>query len=279
MRACAAALSNVPHSDEMADDPFRYLGKHILVKTQTRVQEVPNKRAIQRARVPEPLTNITTRDPAAYDTATPSETSKRETLRTTGSTPLTTPGLSAEDTGKRFSDAVRTASAASNSNLKTEPKSAKGNQIYSFLKRPLSKGRPQAPTATKSLTHLPSTGMISVQHREETGRSSQKDPLGTPDFNKSLPSLPRNFTQPTRAAAPDSEKAGILSRLFKTKTNQPQRTQPSVSVQVKAVAPRAAPSYEEDDTNVDLRTKKKRFNITAIFNKPSTAAPKRATVG
>lgn len=260
----------------MADDPFRYLGKHILVKTQTRIKPVPVKQPTAREKAREQLTNVTTRDPANDDSATPSENSRRATIQTTGSTPMTSPGLTPGETTKTFEDAVRRVTTSS-SNLKTESKPAKGNAVYAFLKDPLAKSRPQGPLATKSLTHLPVTKTKSRQPAPATGKVGRNEPFGTPDFNKSLPALPRSSSIPSVTGLPGSEKVGIFSRLFKTARQQ--RTQPTVTLQIRPTALEVKEIVEEDKTNIDSHLKRKRFNITAIFNKPNTAYPKRATVG
>lgn len=276
---CTLALNDVPHSDEMTDDPFRYLARHITAKSQTRIREPPIQPVAVEEKSLGQLTSPQTWGAAGDDTATPSETSKRETLQTNASTPMTTPGVTPGETGKRFSDAARSTTTHPSSNLRTEVKTFKGNAVYSFLKDSFPVAGPQTAAAAKSLTHLPTSTRTKLrQPPPEEANQNTNGLMRNPDFNKSLPALPPVYapSQPS-ADTPNKEKPRGLSRVLKTVRLQ--RTQPSAVIQERSTSSDAPRQIQQVTKDNDSNTKKRRFNITAIFNKHNMIYPKRATVG
>lgn len=279
-RMCALALADIPHSDDMTDDPFRYLGKHIIAKAPKTSnpkseQETPAKEA------PEPLVFPTGLGRASVgdDTATPSETSKRETLQSNNTTPMTTPGVTPGETEKRLSDAGRRPSTAALSNLRTEVKTFKANAVYSFLKDPLPMARPQT-SATKSLTHLPSFAKSKSKGKtpDLPGQAKADPVIGQPDFNKSLPAIPK-VSSPDHPVEPiPKEKSGAITRMLKT-VRLPKTQTPPV-VQARSTSTDAPRQLEQlNKTSDTAATKKHKFGFSSIFHKRSSTNMKRSTVG
>lgn len=281
---CALALADVPHSDDMADDPFRYLAKHITAKAPKAPVPEREQTACPDA-AQEPIASPTELGAvsAGVDTATPSETSKRETLESSNTTPMTTPGVTPGETGKRLSDAGRRPSTAAPSSLRTEVKTFKADAVYSFLKDPLPMARPQT-AATKSLTHLPSTVRSkSKQNTSELPANGQTKPgvvvIGRPDFNKSLPALPKASSHYATPVEPmPKEKSGAITRMLKTVRLQRTQTPPAVPVRSTSTdLPRQINQLNK--TSETTTTKKHKFNISSIFHKRSSTNTKRTTVG
>ena len=276
-RMCALALANVPHSDDMTDDPFRYLAKHITAKAPQALG--PSEEPTVSAEGAQAPVVFPTGPAAGDDTATPSETSKRETLQSNTTTPMTSPGITPGETGKRFSEAGRRPSTAAPSTLRTEVKTFKANAVYSFLKDPPPMARPQT-AATKSLTHLPS--FIRVKSKQSTPEQpvhTKATVISRPDFNKSLPAIPKpvNQTGAQMETAP-KEKSGAITRMLKTVRLQ--RTQTPPVVQVRSTSTDAPRQPEQlDKLSGAAPAKKQRFNFSSMFHKRNSTHPKRLTVG
>jgi hypothetical protein len=108
-RLCSLLLARVPHSDDMSDDPLRYIAAQIQEGKPAEPKKVklishppPVQKAEIRTVVKSSLPTSTT------STTISSETSNRDTLTTTDyNTPLTSGGLSPEGNARRFSDATR----------------------------------------------------------------------------------------------------------------------------------------------------------------------------
>ena len=279
---CALALANVPHSDDMTDDPFRYLGKHIITRAPKASDPVREQAPLpEEAQGPVLLpTGLGGASAGAY-TATPSETSKRETLHSNNTTPMTTPGVTPAETGKRFSDAPRRPSTAAPSSLRTEIKTFKGNAVYSFFKGPLPMSRPQT-AASKSLTHLPSSMRTkSKQMTPVLPGATQPSVIGRPDFNKSLPAIPNATTQSDQPLeALPKEKPGAITRMLKTVRLQ--RTQAPPSVEARSAStdlPRQLEQLKKISETTPTASRKHKFNFSSMFHKRSSTTTKRATVG
>lgn len=276
---CTLALSNVPHSDEMTDDPFRYLVKHIAAQPPK-----PSNRNVKKEpeKISENLSIPTEIISSGNDTATPSETSKRETLQTNDTTPMTTPGVTPGESGKRFSDVGKRPITAHPSSLRTEvtteTKTFKGNAVYSFLNETFPAIRPQT-AATKSLTHLPTLSKTkSKSNAPAQLKQTQSAPMGKPDFNKSLPAIPKHpivdGTSNDDDDAPKERMKGI-TRLLKTVRLQKTQAPPTLPQRsTSSKEPRALQQMSDNTA-----AKKHRFDFASIFSKRSNPNPKRATVG
>lgn len=271
-RMCALALADVPHSDDMTDDPFRYLAKHITAKAPR--ASAPKEEPLAPANeAQEPVVDRpeTAAPAAGDDTATPSETSRRETLLSTTTTPMTTPGVTPGETGKRFSEAGRRSSTATPSSLRTEVQGLKANAVYSFLTDPLPTTRPQT-AATKSLTHLPSFGKTkSRQSTSAIPPQTEGAVIGRPDFNKSLPSIAKSMdrAEPATERAPKG-KPGAITRMLKTVRRQ--RTQTPPTVQARTTSADALRQMQHlGTTSGSTPAKKQRFNFPSIFHKRNAA--------
>ena len=211
-RTCALALSQIPHSDDMTDDPFKYLASHIQQQSApaaakpTAAPLLPkNTQAKQAPPQPAPFLS----DPV--DTATPSESSKRDTFdRTDYSTPLTSAGITPGETTKRFSDAVRRPSTSKgSSNLKYESsqksksraasssrgvsrKSADAGVRKTHDRKPSKDGNNAAKKTIKVVQQTPRPSDAQAQ-AAEIARPVRFSQL---ELNKKLPPLPRSVTEP-----------------------------------------------------------------------------------
>lgn len=277
---CALALSNVPHSDEMTDDPFRYLVKHISgqppKQSNRGVKKEPEK-TTEHLSIPAEVVS------SCNDTATPSETSKRETLQTNDTTPMTTPGVTPGESGKRFSDVGKRPITAHPSSLRTEvttdAKASKGNAVYSFLNDNFPAIRPQT-AATKSLTHLPTLAKTKSKLNPpaplKQTHSAPLGPLGKPDFNKSLPAIPKHTVVDdlSNDDTPKDKPRGI-SRLLKTVRLQ--KTQAAPALPQRSTSSKETRALQQMSDNTTA--KKSKFDFASIFSKRNNPNPKRATVG
>ena len=283
--SCALALARVPHSDEMTDDPFRYLASQITAgqtsasqrkQNNTQPAEKAADRKIEHsAGKPEDLS--TRQPPPDPDTATPSETSKRETIQTNATTPLTTPDPTPQETGKRFSDAGKRPVTAQPSHLRTEIKTFKGHAVYSFLKESLPTTRPQT-AASKSLTHLPTLSKFkSKQNIAGPAKDAKTVSFGDPDFNKSLPALPQlPSVQPIATDEEPREKTSGISRMLRT-IRLP-RTQSSPIVELRTTSTDLSRKQKEV-LDRSMIPNKHKFTFSLMFSKRNSTKPKRATVG
>lgn len=280
---CSMALADIPHSDDMMDDPFRYLGSHIAVKTATKPPVTHSQKVVKQQSAPERPKVPEYQIPSGASSATPSENSKRETLQTNATTPMTTPGITPGDTDKRFSEGGKRPSVATSpAAIKAGSENAKGHAIYSFLKDPLPSVKPQL-TATKSLTHLPITAGSRSKQRQADGQVQQNSSIASnPDFNKSLPAIPK----PQSDANGDvvelepcpKEKSSGITRMFKTVRLA--RTQTAHEVPVRGT------STDQPQTLGHLQKlqsvpspKKQKFSFSSMFQRRPAVNNKRVTVG
>lgn len=263
----------------MTDDPFRYLASHINVRQpgQTRKAEQHSGTRDKKRELSAPLTAISTAASAGDETTTPSETSRRETIRTATSTPLTTPEVTPGETGKRFSDAGKRPVTAQPSQLRTEVKTFKGSTVYSFLESVPVAVRPRTASASKSMTHLPTlTKHKSKSKRADTQEQNNGLSLGRPDFNKSLPALPKLKTneETTFEDAKQQKPRSGISRILKTVRLQ--RTQPPVVVVPRSTSTDLSRAQEVLEQSAAI---KKHKSIFSVFQRRGVSQTKRATVG
>lgn len=212
-RTCALALARIPHSDDMSDDPLKYVAAQI--QTQSQPQKSKPK--------PDPLPEIPP-IPVGIDTATPSDGSKRDTMdRTDFSTPLTSAGITPGETSQRFSDAGRRASSSKgSSHLKYESTQRNKSQTIST-----SHSMPRKSNDTnmrKSHEARKPSGeqkLIERTLRIVPDQPRYLETLPRPaepqlarysqvELNKKLPPLPRSMTEPS----PPSPNP--MSRMLKT---------------------------------------------------------------
>jgi hypothetical protein len=218
-RVCALALAQVPHSDDMTDDPFQYIAAQVQVKPapETAISEQVKSEDI---RVPLPEVPAI---PIGTDTATPSDVSKRDTMdRTDYSTPLTSAGITPGETAKRFSDAGKRASSSKgSSHLKHESaqarKSRAASSSHSMPRKSNDAGIRKSHEARKpSGDHKAAERTVRVvqdapRHTDVNSRSTE---ITRPvrysqlELNKKLPPLPPSATEPTKQAP--------ISRMMKT---------------------------------------------------------------
>lgn len=262
------ALENVPHSDGDLDDPFRYLASQITAKQEKESRKVSSHG----------LRHTTTMEPAPLygaETATPSETSKRETLQTDVTTPMTTPGVTPAETGKRFSDVGKRPVATQPSNSRITSKPIKTNAVYSFLNEPLPTKPSFVPAASKSMTNLPNFSKERLRHHEpDQMHRSDPSPIGKPDFNKSLPAIPRFVAGESDIQQP-KEKSNTITRMLKTVRLHRSQTSHVVGSE----------SISKDFTSRQKEllhrpsSKKHKFNPFTFLQKRTSINTKRATVG
>lgn len=285
---CSLALANVPHSDDMMDDPFRYLGNHITAKVPPKPSANQASAVPQQPSATQQAAPVDIRSMSSNSTATPSETSKRETLKTNDTTPMTTPGLTPGDTDKRFSDGGKRSHLACQSNLKTEVKASNENTVYSFLKDPIPSTRPQV-TATKSLTHLPALSKSKARSRGQDAETRADRPvISQPNFNKSLPAIPQLTNEKPRKVAdventPKEKPRGITRMLRTVGFSRPHTAVglPTLSASTTSAADPQLDYLNKLQTAVVANSspKKHKFMLSSIFHKRSAGNNKRATVG
>lgn len=131
--ACAQVLANVPHSDEMTDDPFKYIASQVQIRSETSPPVSHPPRTFSTLPPPIPKSHTqpilpTNREDTRVSTSTSSATSTRDIAdKTDYSTPLTSAGITPGETGRRFSDAIRHISTTklvnNQKNATTRPKS------------------------------------------------------------------------------------------------------------------------------------------------------------
>jgi hypothetical protein len=225
-QSCTRVLAHVPHSDDMSDDPLKYIAAHIQEGKPSRPAPLP-----KRERNPEPVETVvsteTNNAPHSFlelynDSATPSEISLRDTGATTDySTPQTSAGLTPGDIARRHSDAAR---QSVTSTKKTG--SCLRNEAAAASPKPKSHLPSYAPAHTSLDAAKPSTEADAVKHtlrlvsneptRVESSRIKSMDgpPLvrfSAPDLNKSLPPPP-----PPEYLPPVEETQPHIGRLMKT---------------------------------------------------------------
>lgn len=260
------------------DDPFRYLREHITVKAPLKSSKSQQRSVDHQKPTIQRVDTNQYRSSSSDSTATPSDTSKRETLQTNATTPMTTPGITPGDTDKRFSDGVKSTQSSHPSMSKTETKPANW-PVYSFLKDPLPQTKPQF-SATKSLTHLPtlSRNKSKTKSHDHHPRHDSESIIN-PDFNKSLPAIPHHLAGgPERVVEVDptpKEKSNGITRMFKTVR--------LIRAQTSHEIPARGTSNDQHDRLNRPQTmtspKKQKFSFASIFQKKAAVNNKRATVG
>lgn len=264
-RACIAVLANIPHSDEMTDDPFRYIASAITTKSQVQFCSEASGSTSHKTTL-----DVTENENVySQDTATPSEASGRETIPSTFTTPMTTPGITPADTGKRFSDAGRRPSTGlSSSALRKDNKTLQSGHVYSFLDRPATSGRTQfIRNDARSTAQLTSrSGLTQIT----TDRMPNDDRLMTRlDFNKSLPSIPdEQKARVHKIEPPDTAVANAkgLSRMMKT--IKISNTQKRFQLKARSTSSDALPRiYKPNDACENTMQRKSRFDFSSLFNR------------
>ena len=300
IQSCVLALSGVPHSDDATDDPLAGMAA-ILAMQKLPTQEATKSKVTRaengRIRLPEvpPI-------PASNDTATPSDSSKRDTFsRTDYSTPMTSAGVTPGESSKRFSDAVRrmsTARSAGATKLDQRPKSRESKHRATSKTRPHVRESDDTPE-TRSQERKVSTEKKQkskirlVMDKTWTKTQSSRD---VPDENGQSTQSPQDSVE-TRGPKP--QPLQVVPEKTKSTTNSPQavfhRTKPkketskAVPEKTKAMtqSPQAALEKPIPETQpaaaVVKKTRRKTqpsqkappiLQFTAKFSKSSSAPPK-----
>ncbi|KIW26707.1 uncharacterized protein PV07_06518 [Cladophialophora immunda] len=220
-RICALVLANVPHSDDMSDDPLKYIAAQIQEgKT---AQKQPGAK---RERKPEPAHNVEAAASVTHqfldiqdDSATPSEVSLRGTITATDySTPLTSAGITPGETARRFSDAARksvNSTKKPGSSLRNESTTVttKSRTTSSGgIHRSMEASKPSAEAEAIKKTLRIVTDGSSRPQSGSTKSMEQPRPIrfSAPDLNKRLP------PPPPESPVPEEQKQPHISRLMKT---------------------------------------------------------------
>ncbi|KAL2419321.1 hypothetical protein ABEF95_010034 [Exophiala dermatitidis] len=226
-RVCALLLANVPHSDDMSDDPFRYMAAHIQdgKAGQQRKRELPSQPVQNTNSAPTTVSHkpVDTK----LDSTTPSDISRLHTLNATdNSTPLTSAGLTPGDSRAALSDATRRSVAStrkSASGLRTEAAARTDrSRKTSFAGRQKSL---ESDEHSPDLDEVKGTVRLVDDRSPNRGRTSNKSMannrtaarLSAPDLNKCLPPPPPSPPlRPTESPLPEDPKQPHISRLMKT---------------------------------------------------------------
>ncbi|EXJ63581.1 uncharacterized protein A1O5_11342 [Cladophialophora psammophila CBS 110553] len=219
-RVCALVLANVPHSDDMSDDPLKYIAAQIQEGKAAAQPSAKRERKPDRVQNVEAATSVTHQFlDIQDDSATPSEVSHRGTITATDySTPLTSAGITPGETARRFSDAARksvNSTKKPGSSLRNE-----SNTVTSKSRTASSGGVHRSLEASKLSTEAEA---IKKTLRVVTDGSS-RPPSGSAksieqprpirfsalDLNKSLP------PPPPESPPPEEQKQPHISRLMKT---------------------------------------------------------------
>jgi hypothetical protein len=229
-RICALALAAVPHSDDMTDDPLKYVAAQI--QTQPKAETSKS--------MPDPLPEVPT-IPVGGDSATPSDGSKRDTMdRTDYSTPLTSAGITPGEP-HRFSDAGRRASSSKgSSHLKHEStqrtKSRAISTSHSMPRKSIdAKSRKsheaRKPSGEQKLVDR-TLRIVPDQPRysETIPRPAEPKPArySQLELNKQLPPLPRSETEPSPSTP--NPMARMLKTIKKKKSQLAETRSQSISV-------------------------------------------------
>ncbi|KAG9777474.1 hypothetical protein KCU88_g4497, partial [Aureobasidium melanogenum] len=226
-RVCALLLANVPHSDDMSDDPFRYMAAHIQdgKAGQQRKRELPSQPVQNTNSAPTTVSHkpVDTK----LDSTTPSDISRLHTLNATdNSTPLTSAGLTPGDSRAALSDATRRSVASarkSASGLRTEAAARTDRS-----RKTSSAGRQKSLESDEhspDLDEVKGTVRLVDDRSPNRGRTSNKSMennrtaarLSAPDLNKSLPPPPPSPPlRPAESPHPEDPKQPHISRLMKT---------------------------------------------------------------
>lgn len=216
----------------------------------------------------------TTRSERLYcqSTTTPSETSKRGTIRSNATTPMTTPGLTPIDTDKRFSDVGRRPSTGwSGSALRSDGKAFRASHVYSFLEEPHPTTRTRTVSGAKSLTNL---GVMADKEDKHARQKSQVQSLYSIEFNKSLTSMPHGRShRPTEVEATESNaRLGAISRVLKTVKMSRNSTRPKLSTRDPSIdMTKPGGRSHTEPVGRDMRQQKSRLQLFSLFS-PKGAA-------
>jgi hypothetical protein len=216
-RICALVLANVPHSDDMSDDPLKYIAAQIQEGQKASTKP---ERTSDAARKAETTTSTTQQFlDVQTDSATPSEASRRGTFTATDySTPLTSAGITPGESARRFSDATRkslTGAKKPGSNLRNDSNNvAGGSAMSSTGVRSFDAHKPSSEAeAIKKTLRLITDG--SSRPLSDSVRPMEQPPrpirFSAPDLNKRLPPPP-----PLEATEFEEHKQPHISRLMKS---------------------------------------------------------------
>ncbi|KAL2428946.1 hypothetical protein ABEF95_010540 [Exophiala dermatitidis] len=227
-RVCALLLANVPHSDDMSDDPFRYMAAHIQdgKAGQQRKRELPSQPVHNTDSAPTMVSHkpIDTKP----DSSTPSEISRLHTMNATdNSTPLTSAGLTPGDSRAAFSDTTRrsvTSTKKSASGPRTEAAPRTRSRKTSIAGRQKSlESNVHSPDLDEVKDTVRLVANSSPNNRSTINKSMETNPtaaarLSAPDLNKSLPPPPPSPPplRPVESPLQDDPKQPHISRLMKT---------------------------------------------------------------
>ncbi|KEF61780.1 uncharacterized protein A1O9_03350, partial [Exophiala aquamarina CBS 119918] len=220
--SCTLVLANVPHSDDMSDDPLKYIAAQIqegkpVQQSKTKSEHISAPaHKIDASKTNSAIQHLLNLNP---DTATPSESSHRDTLSTQDySTPLTSAGFTPGDSARRFSDAARksyNSSKKPGSSLRNDSQLHKSRTTSnSGLHRSFDTTNPSLETeAIKRTLRLVADGSSRPQSGSSLRSMDNVNSLrfSTPDLNKSLPPPPTSPLDPF-----DDPKQPHISRLMKT---------------------------------------------------------------
>lgn len=280
-RLCALVLANVPHSDDMSDDPLKYIAAQIQEGNAAHAARKPKAK---QERKTDPVQNVGTAANVTHpfldlqdDSATPSETSHRDTFTPTDySTPLTSAGLTPGETARRFSDAARksiTSTKKPGSSLRNEANTKPRSRTTSNggVPQPLEPNKPSLEVeATKKTLRLVTDGSSRPQTRNTRSMDNPRPVrFSIPNLNKSLPPPP-----PPDSASIDDEKQPHISRLMKTIRKKKSITTegkgfstasappvPSAEEVWKAASPRADPPRTPFPQSTTQEAPKRRFRL------------------
>ena len=281
-RLCTLALAEVPHSDEMVDDPFRYMGACVVRKPDVPAKDEPlfyeeemDEAAYEYDEPADELTELPLHLSQRDDTATPSEASKRGTMSTNDTSPWHTPAVTPGETGQRFSDAAkRSTSNTVNSGLRAELRNSRSYTEQLSMPSHIAMYAADDHLAVRSLSHLP---------QPETPRSTQsynyyasikRKPAPQVDLNKILPALPPSMTT-RRQPAPTQQKSSGISRMLKT-VKKPRR-QPARPLSPKSASADVPRHVAQLAAMLPPPEKKSRINFSSLFSRKSHHT-KRATL-
>lgn len=221
--SCTLVLAHVPHSDDMSDDPLKYIAAQIQEgKAAQQAQKQSERISAPAQRVDAPKSESITQQflHSNPDTATPSQSSHRDTLSTQDySTPLTSAGYTPGDSARRFSDAARksyNSTKKPGSSLRHDPqlRSKSRTTSNSGLHRSFDTTDPSLETeAIKRTLRLVTDGCSRPQSGSSLRSMDNVNSVrfSAPDLNKSLPPPPAD---PIDNA--EDPKQLHISRLMKT---------------------------------------------------------------
>ncbi|EXJ62998.1 hypothetical protein A1O7_03442 [Cladophialophora yegresii CBS 114405] len=278
-RICALVLANVPHSDDMSDDPLKYIATQIQEGTKIAQPSIGKQE-----QKPDPVQNIETTASVTHqfldaqgDSTTPSEASHRDTISATDySTPLTSAGMTPGETARRFSDAARksiTGAKKPGSNLRNDSNNMTNSRTTSTGVRSLEAHKHSGEAeAIKKTLRLITDGESSSQ-RGSAKSMEQSRPLrfSAPDLNKSLP------PPPPESSTLEDQKQPHISRLMKSIRKKKSMTAegksfstgstPPVPAMPSTNAPKTPYPYESSNQTAAQEPPKKKFRIPNLFHR------------